>query len=166
MSVRHTFQKLEQIYTRRKKIEAARKSALDQNFARQDRAVTALEAEQIALRDAQTSELRAVLHNTATALHYSTMLSALAARKVRHHNEMALLRYETLRRREIRDRTGEEVALQRKATRDATRQAEKIKQLLARENAASDAHREAAEEEEAAEAQASRSRPATGSFNA
>ncbi|MEL7093074.1 MAG: hypothetical protein AAFN94_15180 [Pseudomonadota bacterium] len=156
MSARQIFHKLEQIYLRRKKIEAARKSALDRQLAAQDRTIATLELQRTEMHKTHAAEIATVLQSAETALHYNTMLSALAAKKVRQHDEMALLRYDTLRRREMRDQTAEEAASQRDLTRNATRQAEKIKLLRARETAADEARREVAEEEETAEAQSSK----------
>ncbi|MBQ0750729.1 MAG: hypothetical protein KBT70_11070 [Roseovarius sp.] len=153
MDAKRTFTKLEQIYARRRKIEAARQAMLDKQFSDREQKINALETRRDLSEKDHETDIEGLLRSATTARHYHTLLSALAAKKVQHHGDMAVLRHATLREREAQDKTREEVATQRHETRNAARRAEKMKVLLEAELIADEALREVGEEEEAAEAQ-------------
>jgi hypothetical protein len=155
MDAKKTFKKLEQIYARRRKIETARQAVLDQQLNQRAQRITALEQHRTASDKAHENDVYALLRSANKAIHYNTLLSALASKKIKHHGSMAILRHETLRQREAQDKTREEAADQKDVTRNAARRAEKMKILLDAEVIAEDALSEIQDEEEAAEAQAS-----------
>jgi hypothetical protein len=156
MDAKKTFKQLGKIYERRSRIEAARKAMLDQKVDEHTQAIVGLEQQRVTTDKVHEADLDTMLRTATKAVHFNTMLSALAVKKLQQRETVALLRYDTLRKREAREAAQEEADSQREVTKDAASRTEKMKILLEAEIVAEEASRELVEEEETVEAQACR----------